>query len=133
MGHAVVELTDIDKIDMIKTDEEGLLITVHLAYAEEAQRQHYMTLQVNAGSTLYQALAQASWLTQFPALASWCEQVADIETPTAKRWHVGIYAQKQPLSYQLQPLDRIEVYRSLSADPMSQRKSKSTQKIKYNQ
>lgn len=129
----MVELTDIDKTNMVKTDEETLLITVHLAYAEDAQRQHYMTLQVDAGTSLYQALAQAGWLTQFPDLAYWCEQVAAVETPTAKRWHVGIYAQKQPLSYQLQPLDRIEVYRSLSADPMSQRKSKSNQKIKYNQ
>ena len=109
------------------------LITVHLAYAESAQRQHYLSLQVEAGATLYEALAQAGWLTQFPELAIWCEQVADITTPTAKLWHVGIYAQKQPLSYQLQALDRIEVYRSLSADPMSQRKNKSTQKIKYNQ
>ncbi|ALF59975.1 hypothetical protein AOC03_07915 [Psychrobacter urativorans] len=109
------------------------LITVYLAYAESAERQHYLTLQVAAGTNLYEALAQAGWLTQFPELANWCEQVAHINTPTAKLWHVGIYAQKQPLSYQLQPLDRIEVYRSLSADPMSQRKSKSKQKIKYNQ
>ena len=109
------------------------LITVHLAYAETAQRQHYLSLQVEAGATVYEALAQAGWLTQFPELAIWCEQVADITTPTAKLWHVGIYAQKQQLSYQLQALDRIEVYRSLSADPMSQRKNKSTQKIKYNQ
>lgn len=101
------------------------LITVYLAYAEDAQRQHYLTLQVSHGSTLYQALAQAGWLTRFPALARWCEQVAEVATPAAKRWHVGIYAQKQPLSYRLQPLDRIEVYRSLSADPMSQRKTKS--------
>lgn len=123
----------------INTDEEGrqrkllTLITVHLAYAEEAERQHYLTLQVATGTTLYQALAQAGWLSQFPDLAVWCGQVADITTPAAKLWHVGIYAQKQPLSYLLQPLDRIEVYRSLSADPMSQRKSKSTTKVKYNQ
>ena len=109
------------------------LITVHVAYAETAERQHYQRLQVAVGTTLYEALAQAEWLTQFPKLATWCEQVVGLETPTAKRWHVGIYAQKQPLSYVLQPLDRIEVYRSLSADPMSQRKNKSTQKIKYNQ
>lgn len=105
------------------------LITVHLAFAETAQRQHYLTLQVTVGTTLYEALAQAGWLTQFPHLGIWCEQVADIMTPAAKLWHVGIYAQKQPLSYLLQPLDRIEVYRSLSADPMSQRKTKSNIKV----
>ncbi|WP_323128906.1 RnfH family protein [Psychrobacter sp. K31L] len=103
----------------------GKLMTVYLAYAEEAKRQHYLTLSVAEGTTLYEALAQAGWLMQFPALARWCEEVEQVITPAAKRWHVGIYAQKQPLSYPLQPFDRIEVYRSLSADPMSQRKSKS--------
>ena len=114
-------------------DAVAELITVHLAYAETAERQHYQSLQVATGTTLYEALAQAKWLIQFPELATWCEAVTQLDTPTAKRWHVGIYAQKQPLSYVLQPLDRIEVYRSLSADPMSQRKNKSTQKVKYNQ
>ena len=105
--------------------EQSDLITVYLAYAEEASRQHYQTVQVSQGTTLYEALAQAGWLKQFEELASWCEQVANTTTPTAKRWHVGVYAQKQPLNYRLQPSDRIEVYRSLSADPMSQRKNKS--------
>lgn len=114
-------------------DAVAELIKIHLAYAETAERQHYQSLQVAAGTTLYEALVQAEWLIRFPQLAIWCEQVANVGTPTAKRWHVGIYAQKQPLSYILQPLDRIEVYRSLSADPMSQRKNKSTQKVKYNQ
>ncbi|TSB23029.1 RnfH family protein [Psychrobacter sp. YGAH215] len=105
--------------------EQTDLITVYLAYAEEAVRQHYQTVQVSQGTTLYEALAQAGWLKQFEELASWCEQVANTTTPTAKRWHVGVYAQKQLLNYRLQPSDRIEVYRSLSADPMSQRKNKS--------
>ncbi|MGP4713724.1 MULTISPECIES: RnfH family protein [unclassified Psychrobacter] len=100
-------------------------ITVYLAYAEKPQRQHYTTLVVEEGTTLYEALMQAGWLARFASLASWCEQAVDIKVPTAKRWHVGIYAQKQPLNYRLQPFDRIEVYRSLSADPMSQRKNKS--------
>lgn len=100
-------------------------MTVYLAYAEDAQRQHYLALQVAHGTSLYEALDQAGWLKKFTELAEWCAQVVGIDTPSAKRWHVGIYAQKQPLSYVLQPLDRIEVYRSLSADPMSQRKNKS--------
>ena len=104
---------------------QDAMITVYLAYAEDELRQHYLTLQVVDGTSLYAALKQAGWLIQFKELATWCDEVIEIEVPTAKRWHVGIYAQKQPLSYQLQPFDRIEVYRSLSADPMSQRKSKS--------
>ncbi|WAI88778.1 Protein RnfH [Psychrobacter sp. SC65A.3] len=107
------------------TVPQAIMITVYLAYAEDAQNQHYLTLSVADGTTLYAALKQAGWLTQFEGLAKWCDEVIDVAVPTAKRWHVGIYAQKQPLEYQLQPFDRIEVYRSLSADPMSQRKSKS--------
>ena len=117
---------DKDEVNVNLTQaEQSDLITVFLAYAEEATRQHYQTVQVSQGTTLYEALAQAVWLKQFEELASWCEQVANTTTPTAKRWHVGVYAQKQPLNYILQPSDRIEVYRSLSADPMSQRKNKS--------
>ncbi len=112
--------------------EKTVLMTVYLAYAEDAKRQHYLTLQVVNGTTLYEALNQAGWLTQFDNLARWCNEVIEVAAPTAKRWHVGIYAQKQPLSYQLQPLDRIEVYRSLSADPMSQRKNKSREKTLKN-
>ena len=117
---------DKDEVNVNLTQaEQNDLITVYLAYAEEAARQHYQTVQVSQGTTLYEALAQAGWLKQFEELASWCEQVANTTTPTAKRWHVGVYAQKQPLNYRLQPSDRVEVYRSLSADPMSQRKNKS--------
>ena len=105
--------------------EQNSLMTVYLAYAEDGVRQHYLTAQVSQGTTLYEALAQVGWLKQFEELATWCEQVVNTTTPTAKRWHVGVYAQKQPLNYQLQAFDRVEVYRSLSADPMSQRKSKS--------
>ncbi len=114
---------DINNSGLIEPQQSNL-ITVYLAYAEDAQCQHYLTLQVLNGTTLYETLDQAGWLERFSGLAVWCEQVASITIPTAKQWHVGIYAQKQPLSYQLQHFDRIEVYRSLSADPMSQRKSK---------
>ena len=105
--------------------EQANLMTVYLAYPEEAERQHYLTVKVSQDTTLYEVLAQVGWLTQFEELAKWCAQVADMTTPTAKRWRVGVYAQKQPLNYILQPFDRVEVYRSLSADPMSQRKNKS--------
>lgn len=123
LGDTVVELTgDGGKHSNALQSE---LMTVYLAYAEDEQRQHYLALEVSQGTSLYEALGKAGWLERFAALAKWCEQAVDITTPTAKRWHVGIYAQKQPLNYLLQPFDRIEVYRSLSADPMSQRKNKS--------
>ncbi len=119
----MAELIITDKIDDGKSTPSTM--TIHLAYAETAERQHYLSLQVSKGTTLYEALEQAGWLIKFTDLSYWCEQVKTIEAPTAKLWHVGIYAQKQPLSYRLQAYDRIEVYRSLSADPMSQRKSRS--------
>ena len=136
LGDAVVKLTadevKVNKLDSAQQDNvqqgtvpQSIMITVYLAYAEDAQSQHYLTLSVADGTTLYAALKQAGWLIQFEELARWCNEIADVVVPTAKRWHVGIYAQKQPLNYQLQPFDRIEVYRRLSADPMSQRKSKS--------
>jgi len=125
LGDAVVELTVSGRDSSVPQATQAKLMTVYLAYAEDEQRQHYLALQVKQGVSLYEALMQAGWLEKFAELAEWCEQVIDITTPTAKRWHVGIYAQKQPLSYLLQPFDRIEVYRSLSADPMSQRKNKS--------
>ena len=109
----------------VSQDEQSNLMTVYLAYAQDGVRQHYLTAQVSQGTTLYEALARVGWLKQFEELATWCEQVVNTTTPTAKRWHVGVYAQKQPLNYQLQAFDRVEVYRSLSADPMSQRKNKS--------
>lgn len=125
LGDAVVELIVNSRDSSVPQATQAKLMTVYLAYAEDEQRQHYLALQVKQGVSLYEALVQAGWLEKFAELAEWCEQIIDITTPTAKRWHVGIYAQKQPLSYLLQPFDRIEVYRSLSADPMSQRKNKS--------
>lgn len=121
----MAELTGNTNSNSTLQSVESKLTTVYLAYAENEQRQHYLALKVISGTNLYDALSQAGWLEKFAELAEWCEQVKDVATPTAKRWHVGIYAQKQPLSYVLQPFDRIEVYRSLSADPMSQRKNKS--------
>lgn len=65
-----------------------MLMTVYLAYAEDAKCQHYLTLQVNDETSLYEALRQAGWLVKFPALARWCEQVADIAT---QRRSVGMW------------------------------------------
>lgn len=122
-NHSTADKDEVN-VNLTQAGQSDLII-VYLAYAEEATRQHYQTVQVSQGTTLYEALAQAGWLKQFEELASWCEQVVNTTTPTAKRWYVGVYAQKQPLNYILQPSDRVEVYRSLSADPMSQRKNKS--------
>ena len=56
----------------VSPSEQSNLMIVYLAYAEDTQRQHYLTLQVVDGTTLYEALNQAGWLTQFDNLARWC-------------------------------------------------------------
>ncbi|WP_131668397.1 RnfH family protein [Psychrobacter pygoscelis] len=101
---------------------------ISLAYAPSAECQYYEQLTVVAGTTIYEALKLAGWLERFADLAQWCEQTATVETPTAKDWYIGIYSQKQPLTYQLKAHDRIEIYRSLSLDPMSKRKKRAKKK-----
>ena len=103
-------------------------LQISLAYAPSAERQYYEQLTVVVGTTIYEALKLAGWLERFEDLAQWCEQVLIIETPTAKDWHIGIYSQKQPLNYELKAHDRIEIYRSLSLDPMSKRKKRAKKK-----
>ena len=105
LGDAVVKLMNAannhatdngeDNVNMSQAEQSNLM-TVYLAYAEDGVRQHYLTAQVSQGTTLYEALAQVGWLKQFEELATWCEQVVNTTMPTAKRWHVGVYAQKQP-------------------------------------
>lgn len=109
-------------------DSLNATIPISLAFAEAAEVQHYRQIVVEVGSTLYEALQSSGWLEQFPALAIWCEQVKAIESPTAKQWHVGVFSQKQPLNYVLKPHDRVEVYRSLSLDPMGKRKKRAIEK-----
>ncbi|WP_227677449.1 RnfH family protein [Psychrobacter ciconiae] len=106
----------------------GELITVQLAFAETCERQHYLTLQIKEGSTILQALEMSGWLDKFADLENWCQAHAATLTPTAKHWRVGVFSQKQPLTYLLRPNDRIEVYRGLTLDPMEKRKNKSKNK-----
>ncbi len=104
------------------------MIDVSLAYAHK-DRQDYLTMSVEQGTSIYQALLQANWLTQYPELGSWCEQIRLSENslstrPNAKKWLIGIYSQKKSLDYILQADDRIEVYRQLECDPMRRRKQR---------
>lgn len=103
-------------------------LQISLAFAPTVEQQYYEQMTVAAGSTIYDALRLAGWLERFDELALWCERVQEIETPSAKEWHVGIYSQKQPLSYVLKAHDRIEIYRSLSLDAMGKRKKRAIKK-----
>lgn len=109
-------------------------IPITLAYAPDeptdgqthkiSQRQLYQSLQIKSGTTIYQALKLCGWLDEFFELKAWCQAHQDEQKPTAKDWRVGIFSQKQPLSYVLQAYDRVEVYRALSIEPMQRRKQK---------
>ncbi|WP_219848169.1 MULTISPECIES: RnfH family protein [Psychrobacter] len=105
------------------------LIAITLAFAETCERQHYARLQLNKGSTILQALEQSGWLVKFPELKAWCFEHLD-KAPTPKQWRVGVFSQKQPLSYILAEHDRIEIYRNLTLDPMAKRKHKSQSRRK---
>ena len=110
--------------DAVSAMDSLATIKVVLAYAPSIDEQYYEQITVRVGSTLYEVLASSGWLDRFEPLARWCEQVQHLLTPTPKIWHIGVYSQKQPLSYVVQPQDRIEIYRSLTIDPMKKRKKR---------
>lgn len=99
---------------------------ISLAYAPTVDDHFYLETAVPVGTTLYQALNRVGWLDKFELLKGWCDSVAVDELPSAKQWHVGVFSQKQPLNYVLQNNDRIEVYRSLIANPMQRRQKRAT-------
>lgn len=123
----MVELTDAI-CAQYEMKELETMIKVSLAYAPSQDEQYYEQLRVPVGSTIYEVLLHSGWLDRFEPLALWCEQERHTQTPTAKSWHVGIYSQKQPLNYVVKSQDRIEIYRSLSLDPMKKRKKRALKK-----
>ncbi|WP_227429803.1 RnfH family protein [Psychrobacter sp. I-STPA6b] len=101
------------------------MIAISMAYAPSASEQWYHEMQVPQGTTVYSALQMAGWLDKDEALSVWCQQ--NYGQPIIhKDWRVGVCSQKQPLDYQLDADDRLEVYRPLSVDPMRKRKKRAT-------
>jgi len=72
-------------------------------------------LQVAPGTTIGQAI-EASGLMQ---------EVPEIDLAV---YPVGIYGKKKPLDTILRPLDRIEIYRPLLADPKESRRRRAAHK-----
>lgn len=101
-------------------------INISLAYAPAADTHFYIETAVDHGTSIYDAINMVGWLDKFDELREWCNTVKHDELPNAKQWHVGVFSQKQPLSYVLRNNDRIEVYRSLTADPMQRRQNRAT-------
>ena len=85
-------------------------ITVEIAYALP-QEQVVLPLAVAPGTTIQQAIEQSGILSRFP----------DIELAKNK---VGIFGKLGKLDTALREHDRVEIYRSLIADPKEVRKKR---------
>jgi len=72
-------------------------------------------VQVAPGTTVEQALLASGVLRDVPEI--------DLATHP-----VGIYGKKKPLDTVLRPLDRIEIYRPLVADPKESRRRRAAHK-----
>lgn len=87
--------------------------TMHitLLYASGPRAVHEATLEVAAGSTVVQVLAQAGWLSRFP----------EIQTPALT---LGIWGRKAIPQTAVRDGDRIEIYRDLRVDPKVARRER---------
>lgn len=97
------------------TDQET--IPVEVAYALP-KKQKIIALQVAPGTTALQAVEQSGIVKEFP----------EIDVATAK---MGIFGQalgtkglKKAPEHELQPGDRVEIYRPLTSDPKDARRKR---------
>ncbi len=100
---------------------DGDLITVEVAYARPKQ-QKIIELLVEPGTTAYQAAERSGIVKVFP----------EIDLENAK---MGIFGQalgtkglKPPREHELQPGDRVEIYRPLISDPKEVRRKRAQKK-----
>lgn len=89
------------------------MITIEVAYAlPDVQR--IITLQVEQGTTLQQAVGLSGICSEFPAI--------DPQNDS-----MGIFGKVQPGDTILRHMDRVEIYRPLLADPKEIRKLRAAQ------
>ncbi|PKG85986.1 RnfH family protein [Colwellia sp. 75C3] len=96
------ELTNLD--DSVNEDK----VSIEVVYGVP-QKQQILTLLVDTGSTVEQAIIDSGIITLFP----------EIDLSINK---VGVWNRAVKLSEEVNDLDRIEVYRPLIADPKDVRK-----------
>ncbi|MDD3609321.1 MAG: RnfH family protein [Halothiobacillaceae bacterium] len=90
--------------------DAGPLMPVEVAYARPDE-QVLRALNVPEGTTVEQAIRQSGLLERFP----------EIDLSVNK---VGVFAKVVPLGRALAPRDRVEIYRSLIADPKAVRRQR---------
>ena len=94
-------------------------ILVEVAYAKE-EEQIIIPLNVDAGTTLEQAIQLSGILEQFP------------EIDLAKN-KTGIFGKIAKADTELREMDRVEIYRPLIADPKESRRKRAEKKEKNSQ
>ncbi len=94
-------------------------ILVEVAYAKE-EEQIIIPLNVDAGTTLEQAIQLSGILEQFPEI-----DLAQHKT--------GIFGKIAKADTELREMDRVEIYRPLIADPKESRRKRAEKKEKNSQ
>jgi len=94
-------------------------ILVEVAYAKENE-QVIIPLNVDAGTTLEQAVQLSGILEQFPEI--------DLTQNKA-----GVFGKIAKADTELREKDRVEIYRSLIADPKESRRKRAEKKDKNSQ
>lgn len=94
-------------------------ILVEVAYAKEHE-QIIIPLNVDAGTTLEQAVQLSGILEQYP----------EIDLAQSK---TGIFGKIAKADTELREMDRVEIYRPLIADPKESRRKRAEKKEKNSQ
>jgi len=87
-------------------------VKVKVVYAK-ADSQHVVDLDVSEGTTVYQAAEQSGLAVLFP----------DLDLKTTPMGIFGVLVKKATTTI-LRPGDRVELYRSLIADPKENRRTR---------
>ena len=85
-------------------------IAVEVVYALP-DRQWLMALTVRRGATVREVVELSGLLRVYPEIDSACNQGM-----------IGIFSKRVPLDTVLQPGDRVEIYRPMTADPKEARR-----------
>jgi putative ubiquitin-RnfH superfamily antitoxin RatB of RatAB toxin-antitoxin module len=87
-------------------------VKVEVAYALR-DRQRVIAVDVDAGSTLREAVERSGILREFPGI-------------DLRRDRVGVFGALRQLEDPVQAGDRVEIYRALPADPKEMRRRRAT-------
>ena len=91
--------------------EAAMHLSVSIVYAPEARSVTEITLQIEQGATVQQALVQSGVLQQ-------------INEPALQLLEIGVWGKVVHSSHALREGDRIELYRPLTVDPKVARRER---------